>query len=334
MSPPQLPVALDEHTNYDPRQGMLRRADQCIHLRPKARALLEYLLDHPQQLLQRAQLMDAVWGHQHVSEHCLHQTISELRKALGNASWIRTEPNRGYRWCGSDNGNSQQYPLAALSDQRQPRNGLRRWPPAVALSTALLLMTSVIAWLGVALNPAAPAHAGIDARQLAAQPAAALHTLARGLDHYANGNYHNAIRFYQQSLQHDPDAAGIRLELARAQLALGELDAALHNTTLALSTARDQGDGYAEAASMNLLSRLEWLRGETQRSLLTLRDSAALAASFGHSCLVLESHQWQQYLLAWLSTPDQQTFTRIANIPEQTERCAAELDKLEQNQAS
>ena len=53
-----------------------------IPLAPKAFAVLCTLARQPGVLVTKGDLLDAVWGHQHVSESVLKTIISELRSAL------------------------------------------------------------------------------------------------------------------------------------------------------------------------------------------------------------------------------------------------------------
>ncbi|WP_330960420.1 winged helix-turn-helix domain-containing protein [Photobacterium sp. 53610] len=73
-----------------------------IHLRHKVSQILTFLLAHPDQLISKDTLLDALWDHSEYRENSLTQSIRELRKALGdsaqNPKFIRTYPQRGYQW--------------------------------------------------------------------------------------------------------------------------------------------------------------------------------------------------------------------------------------------
>ncbi|UIP27598.1 winged helix-turn-helix domain-containing protein [Photobacterium sp. TLY01] len=72
------------------------------YLRHKVSQLLTYLLTHPDQVLSKDTLLEALWDHSEYRENSLTQSIRELRKALGdsaqNPQFIRTFPQRGYQW--------------------------------------------------------------------------------------------------------------------------------------------------------------------------------------------------------------------------------------------
>lgn len=73
-----------------------------IPLAPKAFAVLCTLARKPGVLVTKSDLLDAVWGHQHVSESVLKTIISELRSALADDArqprYIETAARRGYRF--------------------------------------------------------------------------------------------------------------------------------------------------------------------------------------------------------------------------------------------
>jgi DNA-binding response OmpR family regulator len=74
-----------------------------ITLTPKALVLLEYLMTHPDELINRDRLLDAVWGwEQAVATRAVDARIAELRRALGDNAdtplYIDTVPSLGYRF--------------------------------------------------------------------------------------------------------------------------------------------------------------------------------------------------------------------------------------------
>ncbi len=89
----------------DEADARLTRDGRPISLPPKAFAVLCTLARTPGQLVTKDALLDAVWGHQHVSESVLKTTISELRSALSDDAkqprYIETASRRGYRFIGA-----------------------------------------------------------------------------------------------------------------------------------------------------------------------------------------------------------------------------------------
>ncbi|MGH8215730.1 MAG: ATP-binding protein [Rhodanobacteraceae bacterium] len=80
----------------------LLRGGHDIAVEPKAFAVLLEFLAHPDQLLTRDQLLDAVWGHSFVTPATLNRIIAQLRRALADDSeaprCIQTVHGLGYRF--------------------------------------------------------------------------------------------------------------------------------------------------------------------------------------------------------------------------------------------
>ena len=76
-----------------------------LHLTPKASALLEYMLTHPDELLTRDRLLDTIWGWDYpTGTRTVDTRIAELRRALADdptqPQYIETVPGQGYRFVG------------------------------------------------------------------------------------------------------------------------------------------------------------------------------------------------------------------------------------------
>jgi len=86
----------------DRRAGQLRRGGRAITLRPKTWAVLVYLAEHPGVLVERDELLDAVWSGVAVTPDTLTKSIGELRLALDDDSraprYIETVHRRGFRF--------------------------------------------------------------------------------------------------------------------------------------------------------------------------------------------------------------------------------------------
>lgn len=83
----------------------LTRDGQPQALEPKAFAVLLELVGHAGELVGRDQLLDAVWGHRHVTPGVLTRAIAQLRTALDDDShhprYIQTQHALGYRFIGT-----------------------------------------------------------------------------------------------------------------------------------------------------------------------------------------------------------------------------------------
>ena len=74
-----------------------------VVLTPKAVSLLEYMMTHPDELLSRERLLDAVWGWDYAAgTRAVDTRVAELRRALGDdpaqPRYIETKPGEGYRF--------------------------------------------------------------------------------------------------------------------------------------------------------------------------------------------------------------------------------------------
>jgi predicted ATPase/DNA-binding winged helix-turn-helix (wHTH) protein len=76
--------------------------DERIGLRPKAFAVLRYLVDHAGRLVTQDELLNALWPDTFVQPEVLKSQILEIRQALGdrpkNPQFIETLPKRGYQF--------------------------------------------------------------------------------------------------------------------------------------------------------------------------------------------------------------------------------------------
>jgi predicted ATPase len=64
----------------------LWRGTEILHLRPKSFAVLRYLVAHPERLLSKDELVQAVWPDTAVSDGVLTVCMAELRKVLGDTT--------------------------------------------------------------------------------------------------------------------------------------------------------------------------------------------------------------------------------------------------------
>ncbi len=74
-----------------------------IQLTPKAVTLLEYLMTHPDELISRERLLDAVWGWDYpTGTRTVDTRMAELRRGLRDdptrPTYIETVPGQGYRF--------------------------------------------------------------------------------------------------------------------------------------------------------------------------------------------------------------------------------------------
>lgn len=92
-APPLLALSVDAVTGAAVVEG------QRVELRPKSSEVLKYLLDHPERVVSKSELLDAVWPGCAVTDDSLVQCIVEIRRAIRGDHHVqlRTMPKRGYR---------------------------------------------------------------------------------------------------------------------------------------------------------------------------------------------------------------------------------------------
>jgi len=185
--------------HLDEANALLKRAGRAAELQPKEFAVLCELARRPGQLVTKDQLLDAVWGHQHVSESVLKTIVSHLRAALDDDArqprCIETVSRRGYRFVAA---------LAPLADGGAAAAGgpATATPAPWAAAAPLVGRDAALARLQGALQAAlarrrqlvlVAGEAGIGKTMLidafSARAAAAGAALARGqcVEHYGAG---------------------------------------------------------------------------------------------------------------------------------------------------
>jgi DNA-binding winged helix-turn-helix (wHTH) protein/tetratricopeptide (TPR) repeat protein len=175
----------------DSVRRVLTRAGEIVPLTPKALATLLVLLEKAGEVVEKADLVGAVWPGQLVSEGNLTQNIWSLRKALGERAnetrYVVTVPGRGYSFAAPvqvtlrDDPASGMFPVmvmeppgAPVKERPQPPGA----PPApgrrprfrIILGGALLVTTSLVALsmhrgAGQALSPSPPLPVAPAARR-------------------------------------------------------------------------------------------------------------------------------------------------------------------------
>jgi len=92
-----LPTYSFEGFVLDLERGLLKRDGREIRLRPQSFAVLSYLVKNRGRLVDKTELMDAIWGSTAVTEDSLMQCLGDIRRAFGDReTLVRTIPRRGY----------------------------------------------------------------------------------------------------------------------------------------------------------------------------------------------------------------------------------------------
>src|ERR687885_2462566 len=109
----------------DPANACLWRGTQSIALTPKAFDVLHYLVTHPDRLVTKDTLLDAVWPETAISDVVVRVAIGELRRALGDTAqaprFIATVHRRGYRFVAPVGGYTEG--VAGAGASPPPRRG-------------------------------------------------------------------------------------------------------------------------------------------------------------------------------------------------------------------
>jgi Tol biopolymer transport system component len=144
---------------------VLYRGDAAVPLTPKAIELLLYLASNPGRVINKNELLRAVWPDTFVEESNLGQQIFQIRRALGQEPngmpYIETVPKRGYRL------NAPVYEApAGIKGRRRPRASLV-WK---GIACAALAIAAFAAWRSRGVSRAR----GLELKPLTSYPGAEL----------------------------------------------------------------------------------------------------------------------------------------------------------------
>jgi TolB-like protein/DNA-binding winged helix-turn-helix (wHTH) protein/Tfp pilus assembly protein PilF len=144
----------------DAQKRTLQQGEDLVALTPKAFDTLLVLLESPGRVVEKDELMSAVWPDSFVEESNVTQTIFVLRKALGQTreqGYILTVPGRGYRFAGDvrpilRSASPELYPLPTSlatdpSPDRGERFGKRLLLLVCGVAVLLLAMVAGFRWL-------------------------------------------------------------------------------------------------------------------------------------------------------------------------------------------
>src|SRR6476620_6917374 len=102
MTLPNSSAFLFDDVRIEPTTFRAFKAGRVISLEPKALKLLLFLIENRGRLIEKDEILDAVWSGTHVTENALTREIGKLRKSLGDdpkaPKYIETVHTRGYRF--------------------------------------------------------------------------------------------------------------------------------------------------------------------------------------------------------------------------------------------
>jgi DNA-binding winged helix-turn-helix (wHTH) protein/tetratricopeptide (TPR) repeat protein len=112
----------------DPQSFRVMKAGKPLALEPKVLSVLTFLIENRGRLVEKKELIDAVWGGAFVIENVVSRAIAQLRKSLGDdakeSRYIETVPTRGYRF------------IAEVDAQASAGRAVEGRPPAGAATEA------------------------------------------------------------------------------------------------------------------------------------------------------------------------------------------------------
>jgi Tol biopolymer transport system component/DNA-binding winged helix-turn-helix (wHTH) protein len=131
----------------DPQARILGLRDQPIALAPKSFDLLLLLVERRGRVLERDELIRALWPDTIVEEANLTFQVSTLRKALGGdgSKWIETVPKHGYRFSASVREMPPEGKATAEAPAAAARSPARRRWPIIAATLAMALALAALA---------------------------------------------------------------------------------------------------------------------------------------------------------------------------------------------
>jgi Tol biopolymer transport system component/DNA-binding winged helix-turn-helix (wHTH) protein len=140
----------------DPTAFRLFKAGKPVHIEPKALQILILLLQRPETLVTKQELLSEIWPGVAVTENALTRAMAQLRKTLGDDAeapkYIETVPTRGYRFIGTLRSEPTLTPApAAVASPRA-----RRWKGLLILAIAIVMVLAMASLVSRLLETARP----------------------------------------------------------------------------------------------------------------------------------------------------------------------------------
>lgn len=112
--------------HLDPANRRFTRSGAEIPLEPRTLAVLVQLVSRAGTLVTRNEILDAVWGHRHVTRSALNRSIALARRAFGDDAeepkYIQTVHGAGYATSDPSTGRIPRFPhRTRVLPQRFPR---------------------------------------------------------------------------------------------------------------------------------------------------------------------------------------------------------------------
>ncbi|HWN09008.1 MAG TPA: winged helix-turn-helix domain-containing protein [Pyrinomonadaceae bacterium] len=138
----------------DPEKPCLWRDGEVVALTPKVVETLLVLVQQSGKLVEREQLMNAVWPDTFVEDNNLNFNVSVLRKALGKKAdgeqYIKTFPRQGYRFSAQVREVTEELPTPVV--EKHPRTGVESEDPEPSVASETTPETATTARVASATN--------------------------------------------------------------------------------------------------------------------------------------------------------------------------------------
>lgn len=146
-----------EDVEIDVVRGFLKRGDETRHLRSKTFQVLVYLIEHRGNVVSKNELIKDVWNDTAVVDDVLVQSITDIRRALGDSAhrprFIKTIPKVGYRFVGEVVENDTNLKQTEI-DQTQPPEPARseiEIQQSTPVSHSRFVLISIVLMVAVSL---------------------------------------------------------------------------------------------------------------------------------------------------------------------------------------
>jgi DNA-binding winged helix-turn-helix (wHTH) protein/Tfp pilus assembly protein PilF len=210
----------------------LIRDGEPVPLTPKVFDTLVYLVEHQGHLVEKDELMQAVWSDSYVEDGNLPRTIHILRRALGkgddDSKYVETIPTKGYRFVAEvtrldGTGPSLELPIAAAQVEPEATRDVVR---PLRRRTLVLMVASLLLLSFVALGWRIADQVGGSKLRRLMQPTAsgAAYTNYQSgrlrLERQYRGDYAEALKNFDTAIKLDPHFAAAYAGKADAEFFL------------------------------------------------------------------------------------------------------------------
>jgi Tol biopolymer transport system component/DNA-binding winged helix-turn-helix (wHTH) protein len=135
-----------DDVEIDPGSFRLVKSGQPVPVEPKALQVLVFLVENRGRLVEKAELLNAVWKDAFVTENVLSRAVAQVRKAMGDgakdARYIETVPTRGYRFVAKVEVRDESIQShATLAAPYEPQKNNRLWVIISVIAVVALIVT-------------------------------------------------------------------------------------------------------------------------------------------------------------------------------------------------